>query len=255
MDSLSSGVLAFFSWVAYLNPLAFTSIVFGFLGWAIYLTPFIICFVVYLSYLAFETKKNTQAGSWVFFGGLAAGFVLTYTLPYINAAYLSAVGTHSAAVIERVTPFTEIFFNRTPSSARNQRLDLSVARPDGTIWKTYIHRRTGLTGPTFAAGSRLAPGDELVVAYIEAAPANIVVVPSQSPAVWQGAARDLDAVWEISPPQDHWMSHRTHRERIERYIEEYGDITDADVIERFTQRLAQLTIPVPSEFERIMEPH
>lgn len=218
----------------------------GFLSWSFYLSTGLIVAFSCLVYWNAWPRKTRRRTSWVILAGLFSGFALAIVLPYLNAAYLRAVGTQRLATIEAVTPFSSITLTRNGRLDHNVRYDLRVAEDDGSEWTAAIHRDVGLVGPSVLTDFRVSRGDRVTIAYVEGLRSNVVVIDEASDAVWQARARGLDASWEISPPGDNWVMHKVHHDNIQEFLEDYGHIADAQTVAHLTERLGQLTEMPPA---------
>ncbi len=214
-----------------------------FLSWSYWLTAPL--FIVLLFILCGMVTSKGQA----FLVALLAGSALTAAIPNLNHAYLVAAGAQRSAVIEKVTRFTTFIPNpRHPTRPiENERIDLLVTGAHGETWSAAVHRNAGILGPHALPGLRLTGGDDVVVAVVDGAPANVVIITQASPASWQAGLRHLDAGWAISPPTDNWVSHAVFRRQIEDFLAAFRSEIGADAVARLESRLDSLTLFPPDD--------
>ncbi|KAA0971836.1 hypothetical protein FPY71_01515 [Aureimonas fodinaquatilis] len=224
------------------------SAVLGFLSWNFYVTTLIVVAVSYLVGRLACSGNDKGRTSRVLVGGFALGVVAAIAMPHLNAAFLKAVGIQRSAIIHEITPYHVFNIGRATQLGENVRFDLMVEAEDGSHRPAYVLRKTGLLGPTQLVGGREASGDAVTVAFVEAMPSNLTIVTEKSDAVWQSRARSLDAAWEITPPDQNWVSHKMHRDRIEDFLANYGHVADGGTVARLEGRLEQLTEMPPAEF-------
>nr|WP_314261636.1 hypothetical protein [uncultured Devosia sp.] len=212
----------------------------GFLSWNLYLSSLLLVALPCLVYWLAWRRKSRRLTGRIFVGSLITGLLLAMVMPNLNAAYLRSAGTQRLATIEAVTPFSSLMLTRTGRRDHNVRYDLRVAEDDGTEWRVAIHRDAGLLGPR-VLGGRVARGDTVTIAYVDGLRSNVIVIPEASDAVWLAQLRSLEAGWEIGPPGDNWVMHKVHRDNIEAFLEDFGQVADAQAIAHLTERLGLLT--------------
>lgn len=234
MIELTSYYLGMFSWAVYIEPFILGSALLGFFNWASYLTVALIVLVTMWIYLLLRTRKDQLTMTVVVFTGCGLAIATLLTLPYLNAAYLDAMGVRATAVVERSSQVTQYSFNsRRVDSRSNTRIDLLVTAPDGLQFETYVYQRTGIMGPTFMEGRRLEAGDRIFVAYVEGLPANIAAIAEGPDTAWRIEARSIETSRQMFPFNENNYMTSLHDQRLAAFIAAYEDIADPEIIERF----------------------
>ncbi|MCX9000009.1 hypothetical protein NOF55_23190 [Rhizobiaceae bacterium BDR2-2] len=229
---------------------AVLSMMLGFLSWSFWLTTLIAIAMIYVG--AHLLRRRGHAGGWALAVALIAVPVLATAMPFANQAYLMSFGSQRPATIEKLTTFTEFNLGRRTRSTQNERLDLLVTDDSGQVWRTSLNRRAGMLGPYALPELRLASGDDVVVAMIDGVPSNVTIVTDASPARWQARLRQIDAAWEINPPQSDWVSHNVHRRMIEDFLAEHRDDIGSDSVARLEARLDDLTEKPPEGLSPVL---